>query len=208
MDPRVSQFRKAVAAVLQNRQREEIHSPELAPAAVLMAFYEKEGQILLSFTKRTDHVPYHKNQISFPGGAREKQDTSLLHTALRESAEEVGLDTSTVEMLGVLDDTPTIASKFVITPYVAFLNTPPRFHINSEEVAEVIEVPLDTLLDHRNAREETQVVDGKTHQVFFYDYAGHTIWGATARVLRRFLDLLYPALPDATTPSPPHRPSD
>ncbi|MDO8473543.1 MAG: CoA pyrophosphatase [Dehalococcoidia bacterium] len=159
-----------------------------------MPFYEKEGKLYLLFTKRTDRVAYHKSEISFPGGVQETLDRTLLQTALRESAEEIGLDVSTVEVLGALDDTPTVASKYVITPYVAVLNGPPLLTVNREEVEEVIELPFEVLLDGSNPRDERLVVDGVPRQVMAYRYDGHVIWGVTARVLKQFLDLVRPEL--------------
>lgn len=194
MESSFLEFKRKVAGVLQSRRREQVVCSGFGLSAVLMPFYEKEGKVHLLFTKRTDRVAHHKSQISFPGGAKDTRDRTLLQTALRESAEEIGLDVATVEVLGALDDTPTMVSKYVITPYVAALNGPLLLTVNREEVEEVIELPFEALLDGSNPRNERLVVDGAPRQVMAYRYDGHVIWGATASVLKQFLDLARPEL--------------
>lgn len=194
MESSFLEFKHKVARVLQSRRREQSVCSGFELSAVLMPFYEKEGKVHLLFTKRTDRVAHHKSQISFPGGAKDPRDRTLLQTALRESAEEIGLDVTAVEVLGALDDTPTVGSKYVITPYVAALNGPPLLTVNREEVQEVIELPFEALLDGRNPRDERLVVDGVPRQVMAYRYDGHVIWGATASMLKQFLDLMRPEL--------------
>jgi 8-oxo-dGTP pyrophosphatase MutT (NUDIX family) len=192
MNLSAADFKQRVKKLLQNRCRIEMASPSLEPAAVLMPIYEKDGKLHLLLTRRTDQVAHHKKQISFPGGAREVGDKSLLHTALRESTEEIGLDAASVEVLGILDDIPTVASNFVITPFVVFFPYPAKFTINPKEVAEILAVPLETLLDKFNFREELQTIGENTHPIYFYNHRGHIIWGATARIIKEFLDLLHP----------------
>src|SRR3972149_6299581 len=189
MESSFLEFKHKVARVLQSRRRKQAVCSGFGLSAVLVPFYEKEGKVHLLFTKRTDRVAHHKSQISFPGGVKDPRDRTLLQTALRESVEEIGLDVATVEVLGALDDTPTVVSKYVITPYVAALNGPPLLTVNREEVEEVIELPFEALHDDRNPRNERLVVDGVPRQVMAYRYDGHVIWGATASMLKQFLDL-------------------
>ena len=92
---------------------------------------------------------HHKGQISFPGGACEPEDTGLLATALRETEEEIGVPLETVEVLGALDDFPTITS-FVVTPFVGVIPYPFAYVLNEDEVDSVIEVPISFLLDPDN----------------------------------------------------------
>src|SRR3990172_13210494 len=193
MESSFLEFKHKVARVLQSRRRKQAVCSGFGLSAVLVPFYEKEGKVHLLFTKRTDRVAHHKSQISFPVGAKDPGDRTLLQTALRESAEEIGLDVTTVEVLGALDDTPTVASKYVITPYVAALNGPPLLTVNREEVEEVIELPFEALHDDRNPRNERLVVDGVPRQVMAYRYDGHVIWGATASMLKQFLALVGPS---------------
>jgi 8-oxo-dGTP pyrophosphatase MutT (NUDIX family) len=191
-----SDFKIAVADLLGKRHRKEMICPGLTSSAILMPFYEKEGRLSLLFTKRTNRVAHHKGQVSFPGGARDPKDRDLLDTALRETSEEIGIDTASVEVLGSLDETPTIASSYVITPFVGFLNRPPAFVLNEHEVERVIELPFENLLHTGFPRLEPLIIDGQPQQVMAYCYDGHVIWGATAKVVRQFLDIIRPALGD------------
>lgn len=195
-------FKSVVAALLQKRARAEAGDSDLIPSAVLMPIYEKDGRLHLLFTKRTERVAHHKGQISFPGGARDPGDRSLLDTALRESSEEIGLDPSTVEVLGALDDTPTVASNYVITPYVGFLSAPPALELSREEVDRVIELPLEALLNHRKPAHERMEEAGVIREVPGYRCSGHFIWGATARLVTQFLDVVRPEMERAGTAMP------
>jgi ADP-ribose pyrophosphatase YjhB (NUDIX family) len=156
--------------------------------------YYKKGQYYILFTKRTDRVKTHKGQISFPGGARHKSDRTLVDTALRESAEEIGLAPGEVKVLGELDDTLTETSNYVISPFVALIPYPYQFKFEAREVEEIIEAPISVLLDKGCLRQETVVLKGKTLKLYVYKYQGRIIWGATAQILHQFLDVFSRAL--------------
>jgi 8-oxo-dGTP pyrophosphatase MutT (NUDIX family) len=134
-------------------------------------------------------VKEHKGQISFPGGARGEGDRTLIDTALRECAEEIGLVPSEVKVLGELDDTLTETSKYVISPFAALITYPYQFKVDGWEVEEIIEAPISALLD--KARKQTKVIDidGQAVTSYFYHYQGRVIWGATANILHQFLDI-------------------
>ena len=174
---------------LSCRQKQYIVEPGLVPSAVLLPLYYKEGQYYLLFIKRTEKVREHKGQISFPGGAYEEEDETLLNTALRESAEEIGLALGEVEILGELDDTATKTSDYVISPFVALIPWPYQFKADEDEVDEIIEVPISVLLDKDCRRQETEIIDGEVVTLYYYHYQGRVIWGATARILNQFLDI-------------------
>jgi hypothetical protein len=95
-----------------------------------------------------------------------------------------------VEPLGALDDTETVATQFVITPFVALVRAPVAWQPDGREIEKVIEVPLAALRDRANLRVEYRERSGAPHEVLFWDYQGETIWGATARILKHYLDLL------------------
>ena len=164
-------------------------------AAVLIPLYEREGQYHVLFTLRTEHVEHHKGQISFPGGAADPEDPDLEFTALRETFEEIGVRPDDVEVLGRLDDIVTITN-FLVTPYVGVLRgpVPYPFRHNEHEVAELLEVPLSHLMEEANVVQETREIGGRPTPTYSYRFGEHVIWGATARILRGFLDLLAPAL--------------
>jgi 8-oxo-dGTP pyrophosphatase MutT (NUDIX family) len=139
-------------------------------------------------TQRTNDVEYHKGQISFPGGACDREDTDIVQTALREMYEEIGVAPQSVEVLGILDDMRTI-SRFVITPVVGVIPHPYPYRINPGEVQAVVEVPLSFLRNPENLHTQQIELDGRIEDVLFWDYGEYTIWGATARILKGLLDL-------------------
>jgi 8-oxo-dGTP pyrophosphatase MutT (NUDIX family) len=157
-----------------------------------MPLYCHDGDYGVIFTKRSDTVYYHRGQISFPGGGHEPQDTSLQHTALRETAEEIGLQPAHVRVLGQLDDLLTGSSNYLVRPFVGIIPYPYPFAIDRCETVSIIEVPLAFLRQHNPPTQEVRDYRGRTVQSFFFDYAGHTIWGATAKIMKQFLDLLGP----------------
>ena len=174
---------------LSRRQKRHIIDTGRVVAAVLVPIYFKQGQYYILFTKRTEKVKEHKGEISFPGGAYEKGDRTLVDTALRECAEEIGLMADEVEVVGELDDAVTVVSNYVVTPIVALILWPCQFKVDAEEVEEIIEVPIQALLDKGCLRQETEIIDGVEDTLYFYQYQGRVIWGATARILKQFLDI-------------------
>jgi 8-oxo-dGTP pyrophosphatase MutT (NUDIX family) len=132
-------------------------------------------------------VEHHKGQISFPGGACDVSDADLRATALRETFEEIGVPSESVEILGQLDDFPTV-SHFVVTPFVGVIPHPFAYRLNRTEVEAVIEVPLSFLRDPTHLRVEQREHEGSVHEVLFWDYGTYVIWGATARILKTLLD--------------------
>ncbi len=187
-------LRKKIEAVLADRPRRVAEGEGLVPAAVLLLLTNQAEPHVL-FTKRTEQVAHHKGQISFPGGIVETWDASRLETALREAKEEIGLPSSAVEILGALDDTETRATGFVITPFVGLIREPVRYAPDGREIERVLEVPLAALLAPASFREEQWERDGELQPVYFYHYRADTIWGATARILKQFLDLVFPERP-------------
>jgi 8-oxo-dGTP pyrophosphatase MutT (NUDIX family) len=157
-----------------------------------MPLYRHQGDYGVIFTERSHTVVHHRGQISFPGGGFEPHDASLQHTALRESAEEIGLQPHDVQILGQLDDLLTSNSNYLVRPFVGVIPYPYPFKLDGRETASVIEVPLGFLREHNPATEEERDYEGRAVQSFFFDYAGHIIWGATAKILKQFLDLLGP----------------
>jgi 8-oxo-dGTP pyrophosphatase MutT (NUDIX family) len=140
-------------------------------------------------TQRSQEVEHHRGQISFPGGACEDNDADLQATALRETYEEVGVPPSRVEVLGALDDFVTITG-FAVTPFVGVIPHPFGYQLSEAEVEAVVEVPFTFLRDPANLRVEQREVFGHIHDVLFWDYGTYTIWGATAYMLKSFLDLV------------------
>jgi 8-oxo-dGTP pyrophosphatase MutT (NUDIX family) len=149
--------------------------------------YPRTGIPHIVFTRRTETLARHQGQISLPGGSRDPEDPTLEATALREAEEEIGVPARDVELWGRVDDVYVQVSDFMIAPYVGALSYEPTFHINSAEVAHVIEVPVDVLRDPSIFREEDRDLRGARRRVQVYEYGPYEIWGATARVVELFL---------------------
>lgn len=158
-------------------------------AGVLILLYKKDGRLCLLLTRRTERVLHHRGQISLPGGEQHPGE-SLEATALRETQEELGLDLGPVRVLGKLTPLYIPPSNYCIYPTVAFIPGALTFRAQPDEVAEVIEVPVDHLTDPANTCRETWSLGGRDVEVPFYEYMGQKIWGATAMVLAEFLALL------------------
>lgn len=170
----------------------QTQQPDPAPpaAGVLLLLHERPTGPHIIFQKRTESVRDHKGQISFPGGAMDPGDPSVLHTALRETHEEIGVEPSHVDVLGQLDDMVTV-SNFLVTPYVAWLDRYPyEWRFSSHEVAYLLEVPLDHLRDPRNHIPDRRVINGREYTFQSYQFGEDLIWGATARMLGNFLDIM------------------
>jgi 8-oxo-dGTP pyrophosphatase MutT (NUDIX family) len=178
-----------IKEILACREKACIDQPGLVRAAVLIPLFKKNGEYHVLLTRRTDKVRHHKGQISFPGG-RQDQGEDFLATALREAKEEMGIEAKDVRILGELDDMCTVASDFCIAPFVGLIPYPYPFKINRHEIEEIIEVPLSVFLDETKFREELRSRDGESVLVYFYQHDEHTIWGATARILKQLMDLI------------------
>jgi 8-oxo-dGTP pyrophosphatase MutT (NUDIX family) len=158
-------------------------------AGVLILLYPKDGRLRILLTLRTERVNHHRGQISLPGGEQHPGE-SIEATALRETSEELGLDLGAVRVLGRLTPLYIPPSNYCIYPIVAHVASPLEFRPQPDEVAEVIEPPVDHLADPVNVLRETWQYGGQDHEVPFYGFEGHKIWGATAMVLAEFLALL------------------
>jgi 8-oxo-dGTP pyrophosphatase MutT (NUDIX family) len=152
---------------------------------VLFLLYDRDGLLYTCFTERTSTVATHRGQISLPGGAHEPEDPTLVHTALRETHEELGIPPEAVEVLLELEAEYVAVSGFLVTPVVGRLAAPPAFCPDPREVERVIEVPVAHLLDPAVVRMEERGTYLRNSPV--YQYEQHEIWGATARILSRIL---------------------
>lgn len=161
------------------------------PAAVLVPLFVDGDTVHVLYTKRTETVPHHQGQIAFPGGRLHADDASAVVTATREAHEEIGLHPEDVDVLGALDDIHTVRSNFLITPFVALIPHPYAFRPNPPEVAEIFTVPLPTLADPGARREELWEFESVRVAVPTIRYRGHVIWGATERISRNLVQVLY-----------------
>ena len=187
--PEAPEFTSRLRARLADRSRRTADGAALRCAAVLVPLLVKDGEWHVVVTQRSQSVEHHKGQISFPGGACDADDADRLATALRETHEEIGIPPEAVEVLGALDDFPTI-SHFAVTPFVGVIPHPFPYRRQEREVEAVVEVPLGFLSESGRLRIEQWDLEGQTVEVLFWEYRGYTIWGATARILKELLDVI------------------
>ena len=186
----IQMIRKVLSDHGADKRKASIN-PNSRKAAVLipLVIYENEWQIL--YTRRSEVLKDHKGQVSFPGGSMDLSDVDAIATALRESNEEIGLDPREVEILGELDALETI-SRFMVKPVVGYLKWPTKLEPSSSEVSRIFTIPLKWLIQKNNIRiQNLTSSDGTNHRVIFYeDYFGEKLWGITAMITVKLLNIL------------------
>ncbi len=176
---------------LEVKMRELKNMPR-RDAAVLVPIVDHPahaGGATVLLTKRTDHLSKHPGQISFPGGSVDEGDRDAVHTALRETKEEIGLDASYIQIAGRLDGYCT-GTGFEIVPVVGLVKPGFSLTLEADEVADAFEVPLAFFLDRSNHKRESAVWQGTERHYYTMPYPGRRIWGATAAMLVNLCDVL------------------
>ena len=161
-----------------------VEAPRRAAALVLL-FPGPDGEARLVLIERTDDGGAHARQIALPGGSVEPGDRDTVEAALREAAEEVGLDAAAagVEVLGRLETIDVAASGFTLEPVVAVAAAAPALVADPREVAAILTPPLSAFLPDAPIVEVEEVVHGWPLRYGGYPHAGRVVWGATARIL-------------------------
>jgi 8-oxo-dGTP pyrophosphatase MutT (NUDIX family) len=161
-------------------------------AAVMLLLYERDGREHILFQERTQHVQHHKGEISLPGGRRDAGDGTLLDTALRETDEEIGVTAADIEVFGSLDLVVTTLSNYAISPFAGAITADGEyaFKMAEREVKELLIVPVDHLMDTAHVEWTVRELGGVTSDERVFHFGEHRIWGATARILGHYLDLL------------------
>ena len=184
-------YQKAeIRNILASHQPRHVQSPGRKPASVLIPFYSPPEGLSLVFMKRPDYPGVHGDQISFPGGGKEKEDRDDLETALRETHEEIGVKPEHVDVWGALSTQQTVTSKYRITPFVGSIPYPYEFRPNSREVERLIRIPFSRLLDPETYTYGTYNWKGLEFESDLYRYGNDIIWGLTARILNNLITLI------------------
>lgn len=186
---------KEIRQAITNYKRRSLPPEEKRRAAVLVPLYQEGDGFHILLTRRTEHLKVHQGQIAFPGGTWHPGDANHIATALREAHEEVGILPEDVEVLGELDDTSTATSNFLITPVVGVIPPAYPYQLQAGETAAVLSLSLEILRDPDAFQEEIWDRDGQSFHVFVRREGSNIIWGATARILLHFGEILFPATP-------------
>jgi 8-oxo-dGTP pyrophosphatase MutT (NUDIX family) len=185
-DPSLDDVRRALAGQGPVR-RSALESTGVRASAVLAPLYSHDGEVFVVLTRRAQTLRAHRGEVSFPGGGADPADPDLWATALREAHEEIGLDPSSVELIGELDHLQTVTSRSYIVPFVGVLPGRPELTANPAEVELVVHAPLSELLADGTFREERWGLPPLDHPIYFFELIGDTVWGATAAMLRNLL---------------------
>ncbi len=160
-------------------------------AGVCLLLYPKHEAWHTVLMKRTTRFgnDRHKGQVSFPGGAYETSDTDLVYTALRETEEEIGVPTKDVRILGSLTPLYIPVSNYHVFPTVGFVDSAPGFIPDEDEVASLIETPIQTFFLPENVkRKDIQIHGGYVlKDIPYFDVGGEVVWGATSMMLSEFV---------------------
>jgi 8-oxo-dGTP pyrophosphatase MutT (NUDIX family) len=161
-------------------------------AAVLVPIVDHAHGPSLLMTTRAGHLRQHAGQISFPGGGIEATDDDVLGAALRETEEEIGIDSSFVEPLGFLPD-QVVLTGFRITPVVGLVRPGFTLRVDGKEVAEVFEIPLEYLCYAENFQPTRRILSGVEVTLNDLHFEGRVVWGATAGMLQMLRSVLLAA---------------
>jgi 8-oxo-dGTP pyrophosphatase MutT (NUDIX family) len=178
-----------IAAALQSRSPKNFTGDQYKLAAVLMPIQLRPDGACFVLTQRAEQLNHHRGQVAFPGGRVDADDGGELEAALRESNEEIGIDPADVQVLGRLDQV-TAAYDFIVTPFVGVIPPSYEFRVNPQETATVFTVPIAALLEPRHVTVADRL-SSHGEPVYHFYIDGWDIWGATARMIVQFLELVY-----------------
>lgn len=166
------------------------HKTEPKPGSILILLYPENGQIKFPLTKRPDYLGTHGGQISFPGGKAETGET-VEQTALREGEEEIGIHSSSIEIIGRLSEFFVIPSNFMVTPIVGFQRTRPVFTPDPVEVVKVLEGDVEELM-RDDAIQVKEIMAARIYPMRapHFIIENEIVWGATAMILNELRFLL------------------
>ena len=161
-------------------------------ASVLVPLFQRDGEVHVLLTKRSEEMNSHSGQVSFPGGKEDPEDGGFIGAALRETHEEVGIAPAEVEVIGRLDQ---IISRnyYLVTPVVGLI--PDNYEAianpeaNPDEIHSIFDVPLSFFLDPKNHQADEFSRAGLTHYSHHFQYGDYDVWGLTALLILRLIEV-------------------
>ena len=159
------------------------------PAAVLILLYSEDNEIYFFLTKRTDALENHKGQISLPGGTQEGNE-KLIDTALRETREEIGINKTSISIIGTITPLFVPVTGFMIYPFIGYSLNKLDPKPDPVEVAAIFSVNISDLLNKENRTIEQRSIGGYDVQVPYFKLNDYQVWGATSMILSEFRDLI------------------
>ena len=159
------------------------------PAAVLILLYLADNEIYFFLTKRTDELKHHKGQISLPGGTQEGNE-KLIDTALRETQEEIGINKTSISIIGTITPLFVPVTGFMIYPFIGYSLNKLDPKPDPVEVATIFSVNISDLLNKENRTTEQRNIRGYDVQVPYFKLNDYQVWGATSMILSEFRDLI------------------
>jgi 8-oxo-dGTP pyrophosphatase MutT (NUDIX family) len=189
MEQKPDLIEKIKKSILPLSQLEDLRVDGLKPAAVLMPLVRENGEWKLLFIHRANSGEFHRGEVAFPGGAREKSDVDLVDTALRETFEELGIIKNCITVLGFIHSFSTI-SNYLVTPIVGVVDWPQSLNLDGNEVERAFTIPINWLMaeSNRTDREFSMPNGVKRNTIFYEQYDSEILWGITARMTSELLD--------------------
>ena len=172
--------------VLRERPRRSLRRQRAA--AVLVPIVDDGGPLRLILTRRTEGLSTHKGQVAFPGGGIDPGDAGPTTAALREAEEEIGLKAEAVEVLGWLDDFPTIYGNTIVTPVIGRLRVLPPLRPSPDEVARIFTIPFEILERPTGWRVDVVRRRDRDWPMIYCDHDGETLWGLSAYITMHLLE--------------------
>lgn len=170
---------------------EEILAKNPKYAAVNILLYPKNEEWYFPLIHRTQNEnDRHSGQISLPGGKKDDTDEDFSDTALRETWEEIGVETSQIKILRELSPIYIPPSNFFVYAFLSYLEETPIFRFQETEVQEILEIPLSLIHSLPNTPEIMELPKSKGYKVPYIDFNNHKIWGATSMILSELNQLL------------------
>jgi 8-oxo-dGTP pyrophosphatase MutT (NUDIX family) len=167
-------------------------SKKVVNAAVLIILLPAEEGVSFILTKRHDYDGPHSGQVSFPGGKEDKEDLSAEKTALRETEEEIGIQSEKLELIGKLTDLYIPVSNYLVHPFVAYTAETPVYRLDPTEVKYILESNIHELFEEKTRCSTLMNIRGTEYEIPYFSLQGEEVWGATAMILSEFIEIARP----------------